>query len=91
MTVDTTEDGEVEEDRKPAAVQSVEPNEVAQLGTEARDSLLLEEILLAQEERNGQLAINEVTTEYEEEEDDKKPAAVQRVEPNAVAQLDQEE
>ena len=28
-TVDFTEDGEVEEDRKPAAVQSVEPNEVA--------------------------------------------------------------
>ena len=31
-TVDTTEDGELEEDKKPAAVQCVEPNEVAQLG-----------------------------------------------------------
>ena len=31
-TVDTTEDGEEEEDKKPAAVQRVEPNEVAQLG-----------------------------------------------------------
>ena len=45
----TTEDAEVEEDKKPAA-------EVAQLGTEERDSLLLEEILLAHEEINGQLA-----------------------------------
>ena len=35
----TTEDGEVEEDKKPAA-------EVAQLGTEERDSLLLEELSL---------------------------------------------
>ena len=43
-TVDTTEDGEVEEDKKPAAVQSVEPNELAQLGTEERDSLLLEKL-----------------------------------------------
>ena len=47
-TVDTTEDGEVEEDKKPAAVQRVEPNEVAQLGQEEGDSLLLEDILLAQ-------------------------------------------
>ena len=46
-TVDFTEDGEVEEDRKPAAVQSVEPNEVAQLGQEEKDSFLLEDILLA--------------------------------------------
>ena len=50
-TVYTTEDGKVEEDKKPAA-------EVAQLvGTEERDSLLLEEILLAQEEINGHIAI----------------------------------
>ena len=30
---------EEEEDKKPAAVQRVEPNEVAQLGQEERDSL----------------------------------------------------
>ena len=48
-----TEGVEEEEDKKPAAVQGVEPNEVAQLGQEEGDSLLLEDILLAQEERNG--------------------------------------
>ena len=46
--------------------------------------------MLVQGERNGQLAINEVTTEDIEEEEDKKPAA-QRVEPNEIAQLDQGE
>ena len=90
-TVDTTEDGEVEEDKKPAAVQRVEQNEVAQLGPEGEESLLLEDILLAQEERNDHIAINKVATDDMEEEEDKKPAAVQRVEPNEVAQLGQEE
>ena len=52
---------EEEEDKKPAAVQRVEPTEISQLGQEESDSLLLEDILLAQEERNGQLAIDEVT------------------------------
>ena len=61
-TVDTTEDGEEEEDIKPAAVQRLEPNEVAQRGPEERDAVLLEDILLTQEERNGRLAIDEVTT-----------------------------
>ena len=46
-TVDTTEGVEEEEDKKPAAVQRIEPNEVAQLGQEEGDSLLLEDILLA--------------------------------------------
>ena len=54
-TVDTTEGVFEEEDKKPAAVQRVEPNEVAQLDQEEGDSLLLEDILLAQEERNGRL------------------------------------
>ena len=40
-TVDTTEDGEEGEDKKPAAVQRLEPNEVAQLGPEERDAVLL--------------------------------------------------
>ena len=40
--VDTTEDVEEEEDKKPAAVQRVEPNEVAQLCQEERDSLPLD-------------------------------------------------
>ena len=50
-TVDTTGGVEEEENKKPAAVQRVEPNEVAQLGQEEGDSLLLEDILLAQEEK----------------------------------------
>ena len=52
---------EEEEDKKPAAVQRVEPNEVAQLDQEEGDSLLLEDILLAPEESDGQLAIDEIT------------------------------
>ena len=51
-----------EEDKKPAAVQRVESNEVVQPGQEERDSLLLEDILLAKGEGNGRLAIDEVTT-----------------------------
>ena len=54
-TVDTTEGVEEVEDKKPAAVQRVQPYEVAQLGQEEGDSLLLEDILLAQEERHGRL------------------------------------
>ena len=61
-TVDTTEGMEEGEDKKPAAVQRVEPTEISQLGQEERDSLLLEDILLTQEERSGRLAIDEVTT-----------------------------
>ena len=59
--VDTEEYMEEAEDKKPAAVQRVEPNEVVQLGQAESDSLLLEDILLAQGERNGQLARDEVT------------------------------
>ena len=59
--VDTSEHVEEAEDKKPAEAQRVEPNEVAQLGQEERDYLLLEDILLAQEETNGRLAIDEVT------------------------------
>ena len=57
-----TEDMEEEEDQKPAAVQRVEPNEIAQLGQGESDSLLLEDILLPKEERNGRLATAKVTT-----------------------------
>ena len=45
------------DDKKPAAVQRVEPNEVVQLGQEERDSLLLEDILLAK----GHIAKDEIT------------------------------
>ena len=53
--IHSTTEGVGEEDKKPAAVQRVEPNEVAQLGQEEGDSLLLEDILLAQDARNGRI------------------------------------